>query len=181
MDLGARVAVGCVVVIICGWAATCVQAQAPLPAAQWTPRARLATARACRGEADWLSYLTGDCTAIAWVLSKRWHAHGRPRGRSYLELVRTYSSPLTGRSRRARTTQQLPWGPLTGRLAAVSRHWLRTLRLVEAWGRGDVPDPCPRAVHWGGRGDSPQGAMVRVCAGLGTANILYAVERGSGG
>lgn len=55
--------------------------------------------------------------------------------------------------------------------------WLEYLREARAFLRGVVPDPCPRARHWGGKNiDPPKGRMKQVCKHLKTSNRLYAVE-----
>jgi len=53
--------------------------------------------------------------------------------------------------------------------------------LVELAGRllaGELADPCPRALHWGGRGiDAPHGRMVPAACSQPTANRFYALAR----
>ena len=165
--------------------------QPPLPASEWTAEAKHLTAQMNRGEADWTAH--SDHIAMPWVMVKRF-LHGqkvgheadrfgriRYKGRGirparYVDYIRSYSSPLkVSKSRRQRETQALPWGPLTGRLARFSVHWLVIMANVERFGRGEIPDICPEATHWGGWGDAKRGRMRKVKCSEPTANTFYKV------
>jgi len=141
---------------------------------------RVWLARALIAEAGWTATQT-EYVAIAWVLRKR----ARASGRSPYVTVRTYCAGLGrhARTRRQRWVRELPadgetrpehW-PDTASWRRHRPRWQRVLQLVEEWAAGEHPDPCPRAVHWGGDMDAPKGRMRAVCARLPTGNTLYGV------
>ncbi len=89
--------------------------------------------RAC----EWESSNVADWKAIPWVLLRR-HRMQR-RGWTFSEQIRLYS--------------RLDRGPRTPRQRRIwERPNPRAVALVDLWARGEVPDPCPLAVHWAGPG-----------------------------
>ena len=46
---------------------------------------------------------------------------------------------------------------------------------VEQFGRGEIPDICPKATHWGGWGDAKRPRMRKVKCHRPTANTFYRV------
>jgi hypothetical protein len=139
----------------------------PLPEEQWDESAQLTLARAMVGEADWHE---PDHIAIAFVLARRWRIHQLNREplpfQRYIEL---YSASLRSDSERSAWIRALPWGPIPG---PYEMRWARVLKLVQAWGQGNVKDPCPSAMHWGGTMDRPSRRWSPVSCGM-TRNIFY--------
>lgn len=147
-------------------------AQSPIPAEQWTQETKRTLAQAMVGEADWH---TPDHVALAWVLAKRWDLYRRNRKPiEFSAYIRMYSAPLKTRSRRARWVQSLPWAPLPN--LRYRQRWERVRTTVRKWGAGRLSDPCPRALHWGGTMDQPQGHWFPVNCGR-TRNIFYGIRR----
>lgn len=147
-----------------------VRAAPPLAGEDWTPSARLQLARAVVGEADWNAE---DHVAIAWVLSKRFkHYKQRHEQVSFERYIGLYAKALTPRpERRTLRILSYPWAPLLERSREAER-WDEVRDRIESWGRGEIGDPCPRALHWGGRMDRPQAHWRPVVCGR-TANIFW--------
>lgn len=158
----------------------------PVPKEQWTPQARLWLARAMVAEAGFLNRT--DHVALAWVLAKRWKRLRERRDPSlpFVKVVRAYCAGLgdtAARSRRQQWVRELPGDAQTRPKSWPSKYswkrhrklWRRVLERADAWARGELADPCPQAVHWGGTMDKPRGRMRAVCARLPTANDLYSV------
>jgi len=144
----------------------------PLPAEQLDDEAKLTLARAMVGEADWHE---PDHRAIAWVLAKRFNSieTRKPGKTTFSELVAKYASPLKTKTERTQFIQTLPWGdPTSDAYKPFAKHWAAVRELVERWAAGDIPDPCPRAKHWGGAMDRPKVKLQPVNCGL-TRNIFY--------
>jgi len=113
-----------------------------------------ACARVSVGEAGW-DPATGDAAAITNVLRRR----AERRGVSISRMARLYS---TGHFDGARSRRR--W--IAGLTLAASRpsgwpaqlawrgdyraRWLAMVEHVRSVLRGEVPDPCPGADHWGG-------------------------------
>jgi len=145
-------------------------AKPPLPAAQWTPSAKLALAQAIVGEATWRR---ADRAPISWVLAKRWRqAHRTHKWMTFERMVRQYASPMKAKQHWVRS---LPWGPITARYRS---QWAGVRDFVERWGIGGIPDPCPQAIHWGGDMDTPYRGMKREMVPVNcgnAANTFYAL------
>lgn len=77
---------------------------------------------------------TADHDAVWHVLRKRAERAGWPIGR----MARAYSSPL--RRGLPAWVWQIP-----------ARRWAAVILRARAFLLGDVPDPCPQAIHWGDR------------------------------
>lgn len=149
----------------------------PVPETQMDERTKLTLAQALVGEADWHA---PDHVAISWVLAKRWQwiEEKSPGKMTFEEYVRAYASPLKVKNARTEWIQALPWEtlPPEGKLGPFVKHWDRVRELVEHWADGNIPDPCPQAVHWGGEMDRPGKAMKPVNCGK-TLNIFYSQRR----
>lgn len=65
--------------------------------------------------------------------------------------------------------RSLPWGELSGR---HGESWRRVRELVQAWGKGELEDPCPEALHWGGTTDRPRRYWKAIECGI-TKNTFY--------
>ena len=110
-------------------------------------------ARSCVGESGWDDHET--CIAMAWVHYKR----ARILNHRFETMVRTYSFAVREGYQRRRPWllhlrydghepdewyARLPWRRYKDR-------WLTMLDEVKAWAKGERPDPCPTALHYGGR------------------------------
>lgn len=142
---------------------------------------RLWVARSLIAEAGWTATQT-EYVALAWVLKKR----SRASGRTLYETVKAYCAGM-GEAVTARQAwlHELPADGVTRPehwpdAASWEKHaprWRRVLMLADAWMGGLHPDPCPRAIHFGGTMDKPRGRMRAVCARLPTASRLFEVSR----
>lgn len=165
--LGAQIRIGawaalCVLVAACGLRAcgpTPVHAQAirPIPMSQWDELAGVALARMVRHE----SHSATDADAIAWTMARRWYAHACARGVRFAEHVIATSRFL--RRDRAEIYAH----------AADMKRRDETLRdRLDAWARGDVPDPCEwSSFQW--RSPDTRVRLRRVSCGT-TSNRFYA-------
>ncbi len=126
-------------------------------AQEWPPPASVeALARVCVGEAGFDSTETGDCTAIVLTLRRR----AIRRRVSVVRMAELYSTRHFDRDRddaRAwiagliySAERPQAW-PENLRWARYRPRWIAVLRHVRAVLRGEVPDPCPAADHWGMR------------------------------
>lgn len=133
---------------------------------------KLQLARLLVGEAD---FHQADYAPISWVLLKRWrmYQHKRPEV-TFAEFCTMYSAALRSSSPRARAIQALSWGEAPGRWGG--RRWLRVQAWVERWAAGEVRDPCPQALQWGGTMDRPAAHWRPVNCGR-TRNIFYGTTR----
>lgn len=115
--------------------------------------AALWQARSCVGEVGWTDL--DACDAMTWVHIKRAAARGLP----LRTMIREYSAPVRRAHRRPR---HRPWivdltttgpAPATWHRGSWSRAqagFRTVLERVEKVLAGEVPDPCPEAVHYGG-------------------------------
>ena len=111
---------------------------------------------------------------MSWVGRKRAPLLGA--GTDWVEAVRRYSA--LGRSNtRARWVRALPWAYVPERSAGWNAQWLELRALVLELEAGIHPDPCPTAMHWGGRTDPRKVWMVNAPCALPTVNTFYAVRR----
>ena len=127
------------------------------------PDPELWQARSCVGEAGFDDLEV--CTAMAFVHLRR----ARLLGRSVVDMVRAYSSPVKGRTARSwvmmlHPTRPEPRGwPSRLPYARTQRRFEPVLRHVERVFAGVVPDPCAATepLHYGGPrwmdGPSPTG------------------------
>lgn len=171
------------VAVLAGIGSAASASASPIPASYWTDEAKLTLARAWVGEADWNA---PDHVAIGWVLSKRWKIYNRTRPEAkrirFEGFVGMYCSPLKGRNLRQRRIQALPWGdPIKRQLGPYRlrrnvRRWRVVRERVERWGRGELKDPCPKALHWGGTMDKPYQNWKPVRCGS-TRNTFYRVQK----
>ena len=135
-------------------------------------------ARTLVAEADWA---TLDHAAIAHGLVKRWRIARRPgrklEGISFADFVRKYSALWKPKhTSRKRSIRALPWGPLPRKGGNWGgKRWDKVRQWTERWNAGEVRDPCPAALQWGGTMDRPAGHWAPVNCGR-THNIFYAVD-----
>jgi len=147
----------------------------PVAEEHWNEDAKLTLAQVMVAEA---SFVEQDHIAIAWVLQKRWETYRELRDStvSFADFARRYSAMFKVATPRTRAIRALPWGPADGHWGGP--RWDRVRELVEAWGRGEVPDTvCPGARHWGGKMDKAPtsrryGWRVARCSQR-TANIFW--------
>jgi hypothetical protein len=124
-------------------------------------------ARCLRAEVDnYSGYRNAEWSAHAWVLKKRARAEGSTLNEMVLRYCAVHNrgakESYKPRSKRIRrSTFQAP-------LHGTTAEWAELKRFVDAFIRGKIPDPCPRAIHFGNADDvkdKPQ--MVEVCKWLG--------------
>lgn len=133
------------------------------------PDARLTAARVCYLEA---SFRETDCVALLWVASKR----AKQAGCELEEMLLAYSA-IDANTARAREVRTYGWGDVPGMPARWNARWLKLRELVTDVLAGEYKDPCPRAMHWGGKMDSAKPGMVPARCAAATANTFYAVRR----
>jgi hypothetical protein len=126
----------------------------PIPEDEWTPEARVWLARSVVGEAGWRTF--NEYSAIAWIYAIR---SQQSEQYSFLKMIRTYSAAVRRRKNpdrpwlyelgpMAQRPRSWPSGPLWAGLHEVA--WKETLLWADSWARGERPNPCPGANHFGG-------------------------------
>ncbi len=151
-----------------------VRADPPLPPDQWTAEAQYNLARCWVGEAGWDNET--DHAAIGFALVRSWQERRGTSGRTFARQVELYCQALASDRPTARQSwvRELPDGELTvrNRPPTFPTHlswtghqgrWQMVRDRVLSWGRGDLADPCPGAVDWGGPMDSIPEYAVHVC------------------
>lgn len=125
-------------------------------------------ARICKLEAE--ARLT-DCTALYHIGRKRF-------GDDWLAGLLRYSKLYQRTTPRARRIATAPAGPIPGASKRENARWAKLRQHAAELVAGEHPDPCPRAIHWGGTMDVPRaGTVPATCAAQGqTANVLYRLE-----
>jgi len=118
-----------------------------------------------------------DDAPIAYVLSKRYSIYQRKGGkRSFERFIRMYSAVWKDSNSRKETIRKLPWGPIPRvKNPWGGSRWNKVIDFVWRWGHGEVVDPCPQALHWGGTMDKPAGHWAPISCGR-TANIFYRIK-----
>ena len=114
-------------------------------------------ARSCVGEAGFLSVETNECGAILHVYKKR----ARLIKKTLPETALSYSAALKPRSRHPNR-----WVLFLSRTLERPKHWNKrynwkkhviwwelALDYAKDFLAGEIPDPLPRALHFGGRMD----------------------------
>lgn len=135
---------------------------------RWNPPLELA--RVCQFEA---SFSRADCAAIFWVIYKR----AERAERQWLDVLRDYSTLYEGATSRAREIRRYPWGDVRHETRAFNDAWQEQRTYAADIFLGVVPDPCPAAVHWGGRSDPRPPGFVQVECSRPTVNLMYRVAR----
>lgn len=123
-------------------------------------------ARSCTGEAGWRSYRTGECAAILHVYRKR----SKLTGETTVELARRYSAAIKqhdGKRNKWALTLRVDGGkperwPNHLNWDRYRGHWVAMLIYVDFFLREMVPDPLPRAMHYGCKFDIPPPGSVRI-------------------
>jgi hypothetical protein len=135
-------------------------------------------ARSCVGEIGWNDLDT--CTAMTLVHQRRARRLGWP----LVRMIRTYSRPVRPTARRRwvlqlnrRGAQPADW-PEEADWSNFRGRWLRVLSHVRDVLGGQVPDPCPGALHYGGATIDPPGPrMVRHACLPRSGQAFYTVRR----
>jgi hypothetical protein len=136
----------------------------PIPSDQWTPAAKLWTARSCVGEAGF--HAVEECLAIAWVYAAR----SKMANWSYVHLVKRYSSAIKEHEKHRRgwifeleLDGQRP-SKWPARLSWRKHRslWFRLLKFLDQWALGHWPNPVPGADHFGGKMDTPGSRWTRI-------------------
>lgn len=139
-----------------------LRTQRPVKHREWTREAKVWTARSCVGEAGFEAI--DECMAIAWVYATR-AAETRS---NYLEVVKKYSAAIKSHSLHRRPwilqldmSMEKPedWPNL--RWNVHKRLWRKILSSLEEWSKGRVPNPVPKANHYGSEGDAKRARYVR--------------------
>lgn len=152
-----------------------------------SPLAAEDCARIGIGEAGW-DPATGDAAAITHLLQRRADRQGlslrrmaRLYSSSHFDEGRTHRRWVVGLTTEARRPPGWPSGlPWRGGYREL---WLRMLEHVRAVLRGEVPDPCPGADHWGGAMDdwrAERAGWERVDCSTPTRNHFWRVPRAQG-
>lgn len=114
-------------------------------------------AQSCAGEAGWGADARGECNAQWWIYKKRLKLPAY-EGWTLERMVRKYSAAVKYPQRRwilelnrdgerpKNWPKGIPWSRYRPR-------WLSILMLADNFVAGDVPDPSPSALHYGGRMD----------------------------
>lgn len=128
----------------------------PIPACEWTPKARRMLTRMILIE----SSSGRDGPAIAWTMARRWRGLASVRGESFGDYVESTSAILRAHARRTRRgvddKRAAELAGLTEHQATVvststSKH-AEVEAMLDAWMRGEVPDPCNgRSFMWSSR------------------------------
>lgn len=130
-------------------------------------------AQSCVGEAGFKSWETGECAAIAHIYRKRSMLSGAP----LRNMVRSYSSAVKPGNGKPWILQLDRKGTrpeyFRGDWGKYKDDWKSTLGLMDAFLRGDIPDPLPEALHYGGKMDT--GLNLRYWQPLASSfrNIFY--------
>lgn len=121
------------------------------------PDVGLWLARSCAGEAGFDSGLTGECAAIMHLYLKR----TKVSGFNMLKVVKKYSAAVKARPNHPRKwilklsrdlKKPKGWNERT-RWLAVRSLWMELLWYCDDFLAGKVPDPLPKADHYGGSPD----------------------------
>ena len=121
-------------------------------------------ARSCAGEAGFDSYKTGECGAILHVYRKRADA----RGVTIVEMAKKYSAAIKkhamGRKwvRNLRRDGEQPEHWPAAKWRYYRHQWVTLLIYVELFLNGMVPDPTPKAIHFGATFDTPPTGAKRI-------------------
>jgi len=101
--------------------------------------------------AEYKAKRKGDRKAVRQVYRRRFIQSIRFDGSNIKELVKRFK-------RRSKAT-------------VLERRWDRAKAFVEAWGRGEVRDRCPGAMHWDMPNSRPN--WIRKCTKIDTHNHFY--------
>lgn len=132
----------------------------------------LLLAQCLRAEAD--TYYP-DYAPIAHVLKKR----AEQRGVSLRVMILDYCAVFDKRSvqhyrRRARAILA---STVTSPKHGTKKEWMMLYEFVAHFVDGLIPDPCPKAMHWGGKIDVVWPGLIEVCPELGKrGNRFYRVR-----
>lgn len=135
----------------------------PVKARYWDDNTKVWLARSCVGESGF--FAASECMAIAWIYAKRAHMSGWP----LLKMIRRYSAAT-----KPHEVHRRPWifelnldgekpkhWPKTISWKHHKKAWFKLLAQLDDWKRGRVPDPLPRADHYGSYRDANQSPRVR--------------------
>lgn len=100
--------------------------------------------------------LEGNTSEVSQILRRQW-----------LQSIRFDGSNLGRLRRRYRRREPAE---------VVEGGWSEITSIVEAWGRGEIENPCENARHWDGLSATPRVQMVRIDCGN-TLNAFWAVPR----
>ena len=133
-------------------------------------------ARSIVGECGWKCVDTGEAAAIAWIYHKRsYHFPGRNYFRAMMDysaairVGRAWIRNLNRRGDRPRLLEgQIYWGK-------HRKLWMKTLDFADRFFRGQVTDPCPQCLHFGGHFDKKNMNMSvwKVADTPGTKNLFF--------
>lgn len=121
-------------------------------------------AQSCVGEAGFNSVANNECGAIAHIYLKLSKQKQRPLRVviwQYSAALKTHKRKwirhLNTRGKRPKFwPKNLRWKPL------YRRKWKRVLTYCKKFVAGQVPDPLPNAIHYGGKMDIPVKGWIRI-------------------
>jgi hypothetical protein len=111
-------------------------------------------ARSCVGEAGFQSWVTGECAAMVWIYKKRANINGL----GFYKTMRMYSGAIKKHPGHSRPwvfglnrdgTKPADW-PERLDWTRYRNDWLQTLETADKAISGEIPDPLPGALHYGG-------------------------------
>jgi len=158
-----------------------------VPEEEWTEETKLWLSRSVLGEVGWNR--PREWTAVAYVYARR---AARSKRHTFLQMIKAYSAAV-GPQGKVRSPWLFELGfdkskpkswPLTARWNGVhDREWIRVLVWADYWQAGHLPDPCPRADHFGGSVDysrAKRAGFTRLyCRGM-MRNHFYTAPRYAG-
>ncbi len=165
-DTGLRFVVLSLLLLIL--ALPCVERGMAQPFKSDSPQLELA--RVCHYEG---AFSRSDCAAIFHVISKR----ARVLDYQWFDMLYAYSAMYEEKTKRAREISRYPWGDVPGKGEQFNVQWADQRVYAIVIFLGAVPDPCPDAVHWGGRTDRRPEHFIQVACSPPTANRFYKLAR----
>ncbi len=111
-------------------------------------------ARSCAGEAGFKATETGECQAIWWIYKKRAELSGSTTHyvcMNYSAALKTNNQKWVGFLNRD-GTRPAHW-PKHPKWSNYKADWIKMLGTADAFLKGQVSDPRPSALHYGGNMD----------------------------
>jgi len=147
----------------------------PIPASQWTPKAKLWGARSCVGEAGFGTTerpeeSLNECVSVMQVYAERyWMLRKSGRNWSLTKVIRRYSAAVKRHSTHERTwilelradgRRPEHW-PRELRWSVHKPLWEHKWRALDRWANGEIKSLTPEANHFGGDMDAHYAEHVR--------------------
>lgn len=126
-------------------------------------------ARACWIEAE---FDPNDCIATTWIAKKR----APILGVSWTRAMTMYSA-IMKKNPRADDARKFPWGDIKNRDSEFNARWRGLRELITLIASNVYEDPCPKALHWGGKIDPQKPGMFKTQCIIKTINTFYGVMK----